>query len=221
MNKLKLTIVLKLLALISDPYQLPPVVKSNKAKLLGGDKSLFCRLDFGNQFNELRTQYRMNTQIGNLANDFAYEKRLFVGEIYNTINCSSELVQFDWESRIFSSKLIDSTLFLDTGYAYDRNIELIYNKSFTEHMAKLSSIGREITSARKVYVNLLEAVLVLHLILKLLKGRVAVEDIGVIASYRSQVECIKSMVKDRKQLQNLEINTVDQYQGRDKRVRIE
>lgn len=204
--------------LLLDPFQLPPVVKSNDAKLLGGDQSLFCWLDSDAHNIELRAQYRMNIQIANLANEFTYIDKLIVGEMKDTIDCSDELVQFSWEERIFSSNMKDSALFLDTGYAYDRNMDLMKNKVFSEHMSKISKIGHNVETGKKVYVNLLEAVFVLHMISKFLKCHITVQDIGVIATYRSQVDCIKSMAKNIKQFKNLEINTVDQYQGRDKQV---
>lgn len=186
--------------------------------MLGGDQSLFCWLDRDAQNNELKIQYRMNTQISNLANKFTYGTKLIVGKSKNASNCCDELAQFSWEKRIFSSKLMDSAIFLDTGNAFNVNMNLVQTKAFSEHMAKLSKIGHDIGSDSKIYINCLEAVLVVHLIAKFLKSHIRVQDVGVIATYRSQVDCIKSMVKNRKQFQNLEINTVDQYQGRDKQV---
>lgn len=160
----------------------------------------------------------MNLQIGNLVNAFTYMDKLIVGEIQDTIDSNDKVIEFSWEKRIFSSFIGDSALFLDTGYAYDKNMDLIKSKVFSEHMARMSKIGHDVESSRKVYVNLIEAALVLHLISKFSKCHIRVEDIGIIASYRSQVDCIKSLTKNRKQYQNLEINTVDQYQGRDKEV---
>lgn len=51
----------------------------------------------------------------------------------------------------------------------------------------------------------------------LLQYKVNNSEIGIIAPYRKQVELIESKLKELS-LHNIEINTVDQYQGRDKDV---
>lgn len=47
---------------------------------------------------------------------------------------------------------------------------------------------------------------------------VGADDIGVITPYQQQVRLLRETLKTVPQLTNVEVNTVDQYQGRDKSV---
>lgn len=189
--------------------------------MLGGDESLFCWLKQNTEICELNVQYRMNSSISNLANKYTYNGKLICGDLnnHNTIASCSELATYSWEDRIFSANIKDAALFLDTGDSYVKNMDLIKSNVFAKHISKMSKLGYKVESPEKVYVNLVEAVIVLHLVTKFFKCQLTAKNIGVIATYRSQVDCIKSMAKTVPEFYDLEINTVDQYQGRDKEVR--
>jgi DNA replication ATP-dependent helicase Dna2 len=53
----------KKFVLVGDPEQLPPVVKSSKAKAMGMDVSLFSHLTDEANTIPLTVQYRMNRDI--------------------------------------------------------------------------------------------------------------------------------------------------------------
>jgi DNA replication ATP-dependent helicase Dna2 len=67
----------------------------------------------------------------------------------------------------------------------------------------------------KLYVNYCEIAIVLHIVDLLIKSGVQGESIGIMAPYRDQVEALKKVFASHK---NVEVNTVDQYQGRDKKI---
>lgn len=192
---------------------------SNEAKSLGGDESLFCYLATLDQSLGLQIQYRMNAQIAYLANRFTYNNRMIFTIMYKKYeDYSKEVVQYDWESRIFKMVPLNAVLFIDTGPAYERNIHLMKNEMFSVHIAKMIKTGNNLNSSKKLYLNMLEAILVIHMVEKFLRCKIPINDIGVIVSYRSQADCLKILTKNKKQFENLEINTVDQYQGRDKEL---
>uniref|UniRef100_A0A336LBW7 CSON007841 protein n=2 Tax=Culicoides sonorensis TaxID=179676 RepID=A0A336LBW7_CULSO len=205
----------KTFILVGDPHQLPPVIKSHQAKALGGDESLFCQLAKQNKHAELKIQYRMNQRINDLVNAFSYHGKLLWGCVRPSIYFDTSLIQYEWETRIFSSSLENSVIFLDTGNSYEKNIELHENKMFSEYIR--SSKNDNIYSS-KSYLNLVETALVVHIVSKLIRNKIDLQDIGVIATYRSQADCIKNIMKSCHQYRELEVNTVDQFQGRDKEV---
>lgn len=137
-------------------------------------------------------------------------------------------INFKWIRDCLSTNLQDSVTLIDTGNTHAQ---------CSDNQSLLAS---ENASATK-YTNVCETALIVHIIVNLLKvslcfsifsevilmilclqGGVSVDKIGVIAPYRDQVFSMKSIVN--KHLQNIgeesqiEINTVDQYQGRDKDV---
>ena len=69
----------KKFVLVGDPEQLPPVVKSQVARDLGMDQSLFSHLQDDDNTIALSVQYRMNQCIQDLANFMTYEGQLECG----------------------------------------------------------------------------------------------------------------------------------------------
>ena len=67
--------------MIGDYKQLQPLVKSNEAKSLGMNKSLFENLclKYPNNRSALTKQYRMNETIMSLSNSLVYEGKLKLG----------------------------------------------------------------------------------------------------------------------------------------------
>ncbi len=62
--------------LVGDLEQLPPIVKSNTAREMGMNVSLFEWLDCKQGAVELVHQYRMNDEIMSLANELTYAGKL-------------------------------------------------------------------------------------------------------------------------------------------------
>uniref|UniRef100_A0A0B6ZZJ2 DNA replication ATP-dependent helicase/nuclease n=1 Tax=Arion vulgaris TaxID=1028688 RepID=A0A0B6ZZJ2_9EUPU len=185
--------------LVGDPKQLPPVVKSREARNLGLDESLFTRLENNGATYDLCLQYRMNRVIMELSNFLVYDGKLQYGNMAVAEQCckmdqSHILDAPTWMKDLLSSDLDKSIVFLDT--------QLI-------HAVEISS-GKGVT-------NEVEADLVMAILKAIVKGNVAGYDVGVISPYRSQVKLIKQKVHDC-DMTDVEVNTVDQYQGRDKSI---
>lgn len=163
----------------------------------------------------------MNTKINALANYFTYKQKLQCDS--SSINIDKCLVldpklkEFEWETAIFSSKMDDSTLFIDTGNSFQRNIEMYQVVKQTQLMSKKLFADISGTSKR-IYANIVEALLVTYITKKIHNSGIAKKDIGIIASYKSQVLLINRLLKRIDNLAVIEVNTVDQYQGRDKSV---
>lgn len=190
--------------LVGDPDQLPPIIKNKTAARLGADESLFARLDSDNNTVELLRQYRMNGRIMRLANEVTYRGRLAPGnrQVENATLIGVNLEQVlssceGWVRKALSRNLDDSVVVLDTGSAYSLSVESVNRKD-------------------QVYSNVWEAAVVLRLVQALAKAGVCGRNIGVIAPYNAQVSLLRRIL-DREVLE-VEVNTVDQYQGRDKDV---
>ncbi|XP_070169589.1 DNA replication ATP-dependent helicase/nuclease DNA2 [Polyergus mexicanus] len=188
--------------LVGDPDQLPPVIRNKKAARLGGDESLFIRLDSDNNTVNLSKQYRMNGRIMRLANDATYRGQLVSGnkQVENATLTGVNMEQYlssceRWISSTLSRNLDDSVVVLDTGSTYNLKVES----------------GNEINA--QVCSNVWEAAIILRLVQVLTEAGVSSRNVGIIAPYNAQINLLKKVI-DRE----VEVNTVDQYQGRDKDV---
>lgn len=195
--------------LVGDPDQLPPVLQSAEAIQLGGDRSLFLDLDNEqrNATAELTVQYRMNRTITKLANQFMYQNHLKCGneevERQCLANWDAKLVKEGRERKLFvkllSPHLDLAAVLVDTGPVEELN----------------DAIGKR--HKGKVNANHAEVAFILKTIATLQRMSMNLSGVGIIAPFRVQVEAIKTAL--RKQFgsdHQLEVNTVDQYQGRDK-----
>lgn len=191
--------------LVGDPQQLPPVIQSSQAKDIGMSESLFVRLDSMGATSCLTEQYRMNGQIMKLANCLMYEGQLKCANAelegktlelphFQELAASSDVA--DWVRIVLDPSVEHSVVFVDTcgGAPEERD-------------------------CAKMIINSRETACVLVLIKVLLKAGVCADDIGVITPYRAQVKNISNHVKKEVEMgHRVEVNTVDQYQGRDKSV---
>ncbi|XP_025208408.1 DNA replication ATP-dependent helicase/nuclease DNA2 isoform X2 [Melanaphis sacchari] len=181
----------KMFVLVGDPQQLPPLIKNKKAKELGMDVSMFERLDRPSVTAILPVQYRMNGPIAELANKYTYNGSLQCANNtvkYATLKLNKTKVDDDWCKDIVSSDLNKSVLLLDTGTV---------NSSSSD-------------------TNLIEINFIRKIVLLLIQGGLLAKSIGVIAPYRAQVALLKNEMASIHS--EIEVNTVDQYQGRDKEV---
>lgn len=180
--------------LVGDPQQLPPVVTSLKARQLGLDESLFSRLDGLGATVILDLQYRMNRAIVKLSNHLAYGGRLRCAnaDIANATLSLKNLQDIpQWMSRIISAEMSDAVLFVDTGVVPPLE---------------------EISSKNGRCTNIHELALLASVTKIWEKSGIETKDIGIIAPFRAQVNLI------RKALPSHDVNTVDQFQGRDKSI---
>ncbi|XP_017012986.2 DNA replication ATP-dependent helicase/nuclease DNA2 [Drosophila takahashii] len=213
--------------LVGDPEQLPPIVRSKEARQRGADETLFQRLDSPAATAVLSLQYRMNKTITRLANELTYG-----GEL----KCASEEVssarfQLElgnpaprWVQRALLTHLEQAVTLINTGDCQERCQEFV--QASQRLVATCSSIEQsygedreqENRSKKRVskYTNYCEAAVVMHLLRQLLKSGYEASGIGVIAPYRAQVELLKKLAARLDS--QLECNTVDQFQGRDKNL---
>ncbi|ETN68108.1 DNA replication helicase dna2 [Anopheles darlingi] len=237
--------------LVGDPEQLPPVVKSNEARAVGGDESLFHRLDQEGAYCILPTQYRMNRVLTKLANDFTYDGKLVCGNdvvANNTLKLPqlSTLRQMyeveRWLLKTISNQIDLSAVVLDTGYTGQLNDS--FQLSDDQHF----NLGHERNSKGFLNcINLAEVALTIYICGALLRAGVDSKSIGIMAPFRAQVDLIRhhmqgllqkhkstrlplsgavqSPIKPDKSMEahsldecDIEINTVDQFQGKDKKL---
>jgi len=190
--------------LVGDPDQLPPIIKNKMAVKLGADESLFVRLDNDNNTVNLFKQYRMNGRIMKLANDVTYGGKLVPGnrQVENAVLTGQDMERTlssceKWIGNALSRNLDDSVVILDTGSTYNLNV-----KSSDKHV-----------KSDQVYFNIWEAGIVSRLVEVLMKAGVHARNIGIIAPYNVQINLLKKIIDNE-----VEVNTVDQYQGRDKDI---
>ncbi|XP_052873343.1 DNA replication ATP-dependent helicase/nuclease DNA2 [Anopheles cruzii] len=231
--------------LVGDPEQLPPVVRSSEARALGGDESLFHRLDQEGAYCTLPSQYRMNRVLTKLANDFTYGGKLICGNdaVANAMLKLPDLQTLRqmytverWLLRTISNQIDLSAIMLDTG----STCQLNENYQFSE--SSNTTVRARKTAACN---NLSEVALTVYICTALLRAGVNSKSIGIMAPYRAQVELIRRHVRcllDKQKcwrprsgdqslhiadesMQTLsldecdiEVNTVDQFQGKDKKL---
>lgn len=195
---------------------------------LGADESLFARLDSTDGTVTLTHQYRMNRTIMKLANDLTYNGQLVCAN--DTVAAATfklkVCTQAKWIQRTLTPHIDQSAIFLNTGNVTEINTETVNKILMPNNNNSINggSGGGGLLSPTKmkntrIYTNYCEVAIILALIKELKTMGLASSMIGIIAPYALQVDLLKRMVA--KQFDNeIEVNTVDQYQGRDKEVKI-
>uniref|UniRef100_A0A8R1DLD3 DNA replication ATP-dependent helicase/nuclease DNA2 n=1 Tax=Caenorhabditis japonica TaxID=281687 RepID=A0A8R1DLD3_CAEJA len=190
--------------LVGDCKQLTPLVVSKKAKLEGAGVSTMEKLQNAHPKSivSLTSQYRMNKELAMLSSKMFYQNRLICG---NEAVARSSLdrtgdytVTGDVEehlSKALSGEISNSCVFLDT-----------QSVSRQEMRCEDAEDGGIINNG--------EAKVVVELCQRFIENGIKPHEIGVITVYRRQVENIRKMLKN----EALEVNTVDSYQGREKRI---
>ncbi|MGM0436775.1 MAG: IGHMBP2 family helicase [Bacillota bacterium] len=184
--------------LIGDHKQLPPTVLNQKAADAGLKKSLFERLYeiHGDElWSLLQIQYRMHDKIMNFSNHKFYSGRLV----------SDESVA-DHTLRDLGVESEKNRCFTDKALIPDKPIVFIDTSNMEAEERSLSSSNS--------YDNPVEAEIVLDLVDEAQKLGVDGEDIAVITPYKDQVDLLNHRCKSEK----IEINTVDGFQGREKEL---
>lgn len=176
---------------------------------LGMDESLFVRLSrvTPKASETLKLQYRMCGPVNALANKLTYGGELECGsevieqatlQLPSLNSIELEYADRPWLLSVIKPGLLHAVVFLDTSLLG----AIKANRSESEN-----------GESNKSPVNHLEADMAL-LIAKALQGSgLSYDQVGIIAPYQSQVQHLKKMAIE---MPDLEINTVDQYQGRDK-----
>lgn len=181
------------LILAGDHQQLPPTVLSNEAATAGLKESLMQRIverDGDQVFRRLKVQYRMNESIMRFSSEHFYDGDLIADASVKSHRLSDlpQTLSPDAES---DPMMNDCLLFVDTaGAEYDEQLE------------------PDGESKR----NPKEAGLVIQFVRQWLESGIQPEQIAVIAPYAAQVR----LLRNRLDVRDIEIDTVDGFQGREK-----
>lgn len=170
--------------LIGDEKQLPPTVLSKEAEEIGLSLSLFERLlgIYGEDLKKiLNIQYRMHKDIMRFSS-----KQFYRGKIIADESVKNKILKIDG----FSDKSI---------HFYDLNKNEIKEAIFKES---------------KSYYNEEEIYYISYLVGECLRNNILSEQIGVITPYKAQ----KVLLKKQLDRMKVEIDTIDSYQGREKDI---
>mmetsp|Transcript_12749 Transcript_12749/g.46633 ORF Transcript_12749/g.46633 Transcript_12749/m.46633 type:complete len:878 (+) Transcript_12749:157-2790(+) len=177
--------------LVGDPKQLPATILSNTAAEAGYNRSMFQRFqEAGYPVHMLRTQYRMHPKI-----------------------CTFP-----------SSEFYDGKLESDEGVVSETSRVWHEHASFGPFALYNICDSKESRSGASSWSNLAEAKFLLNLYLQLSSAYpqdVKSNTVGIISPYQGQVDLLKKLFKERLGsdiLRELDINTVDGFQGREKDV---
>lgn len=187
---------------------------------LGADESLFARLDSPEATIALTHQYRMNKTIMKLANDLTYHGALKCANdtVANATFKLKVCTKSKWIQRTLSPHIDQSVIFLNTGNVAEINAQTVDKILMPNNQNGLLLSPTKIKSTR-IYTNYCEVAIILALVKELKTMGLASKMIGIIAPYALQVDLLKQSVA--KHFDNeIEVNTVDQYQGRDKEVHL-
>lgn len=186
---------------------------------MGADESLFARLDSPEATVALTHQYRMNKTITKLANDLTYKGNLKCAndDVANATFKTKVITKTKWIQRTLSPHIDQSVIFLNTGNVSDINSKTV-DRIFGNANANIIQSPTKAKSTR-IYTNYCEAAIILAIVKELKKMGLDSNMIGIIAPYALQVDLLRKSVAQHFD-NNIEVNTVDQYQGRDKEVNI-
>jgi predicted DNA helicase len=175
-----------------DHKQLPPVVMNDLAAKKGYNISMFERLieDFGNKNSYmLNLQYRMNEKIAGFSSEMFYDGKLKT-------------------ARKNKNRILDVPRRIAKEYMYALNPSkpIVF---INVDRGKEKRIGR----GSSIY-NEEEAKYVIDYVNKFIEYGIDEGQIGVITPYKAQSEYIKERIFNA----NIEVDTVDSFQGRGKDV---
>lgn len=199
------------------------------SRKLGADESLFQRLDSSEATVVLSLQYRMNKTIVKLANNLTYKGTLKCANdtIASAIMTTTTKISSSekWIVKTLSTHIDQSVILLNTRNVFNRSEEFAKNlkHKFADPGEKIDENVDDKKVKARIYSNYCEAGVVLSLIDSLIQSGVPGSKIGVIATFTSQVNVLKKIIAKFEtaipdEQKGIEVNTVDQYQGRDKSI---
>ncbi|MFW6278958.1 MAG: IGHMBP2 family helicase [Bacillota bacterium] len=184
--------------LIGDHKQLPPTVLNEEAAEKGLKKSLFERMYelHGNEFwSLLQVQYRMHDKIMNFSNHKFYGGQLkSASSVQNHTLADLDVVP--QKKKCFTDKSLVPeypVVFLDT--------------------CEMEATERSLSGSYS-YDNRVEAEIVMDIVDNAVRLGLSPRQIAVITPYKDQVDYLNGLNK----MEELEINTVDGFQGREKEM---
>ncbi len=174
---------------VGDHKQLPPIFKCSVKDSVKYSAFTWLMEIYGERVLWLTTHYRSNSEIIGVASKYVYE-----GRIKPHISCYGKKLVLNKPVR---NKVLDP----------DKPIVFIHVKENPECIIKE---GRSVG-------NKCEAEVAMEIVESLVNHGVNPEDIGVITPYRLQALIISEKLRNRG-LYNVEVSTVDSFQGREKDV---
>ncbi|XP_049392982.1 uncharacterized protein LOC125857434 [Solanum stenotomum] len=177
--------------LTGDHLQLPPTIQSVEAEKKGLGKTLFERLAdlYGDEIMSMLTvQYRMHELIMNWSSGELYENKI---EAHSSV--ASHLL-YHLEDVKISPSTEKALLLIDTA-----GCDMEEKKD--EEDSTLNEGEAEVAIAHAK---------------RLVESGVGASDIGLIAPYAAQVVFLKTLKSNVDKLKEMEISTVDGFQGREK-----
>lgn len=195
---------LKKLVLAGDNLQLPPTIKldtnDDSKRIL--ERTMFDRLvsKYGEEFkNLLDVQYRMNEKIMRFSSDELYQGKLTADESV------MDILPFDLDNVEKNDITEVPLVWYDTqGGEYPERDSAEDNNS---------GKSKDIVSSKY---NEMECYVVSYHLETLLYAGLSESQIGIIAPYNSQISHLKSLISGKHP--EVEISTVDGFQGREKEV---
>lgn len=171
----------------------------------------------------------MNKTISKLANSLTYKGALKCandGVASATMSITQKATCNEkWILKSISTHIDQSVILLNTGNVFKRSEELANSleKPLTAATTNVANKSDPKTAKSRIYSNYCEAGVVLKLVESLIQSGVPGSRIGVIATFTSQVNVLKKLMDEfetgiLEDQRGIEVNTVDQYQGRDKSV---
>lgn len=177
--------------LAGDHLQLPPTVQSAEAEKKGLGKTLFERLAvlYGKTaMSMLTVQYRMNELIMNWSSKQLYGSKM---EAHSSV---SGHVLYEVENVKKTSSTESTLLLIDTA-----GCDMDEKKDDEDSTMNEGEAAVAISHAKR-----------------LVESGVNPSEIGIITPYSAQVICLKMLRGKESALKDLEISTVDGFQGREK-----
>ncbi|XP_039008396.1 DNA-binding protein SMUBP-2-like isoform X2 [Hibiscus syriacus] len=177
--------------LAGDHLQLPPTIQSVVAEKKGLGRTLFERLadQYGDEVMSLLTvQYRMHELIMNWSS-----KELYNSKVKAHSNVAAHML-FDLENVKKSSSTEPTLLLIDT-----TGCDMEEKKNEEESTLNEGEAEVSISHAKR-----------------LVQAGVPASDIGIITPYAAQVVLLKMLKSNEDKLKDMEISTVDGFQGREK-----
>jgi DNA replication ATP-dependent helicase Dna2 len=200
--------------LVGDHFQLPPLVQNREALEGGLDISLFKQLSerFPDAVATLGRQYRMCEDIMSLSNELVYGGKLKCG------NDSVAKRTLDLPNPSGLDMFHQQELGCDAagpGCFLNRLTDPQHKVVFANIDAVGPAALETLTSGKNI-TNTIEAALTAQTVSSLLARGVPGREIGVITLYRSQLALLKQLFKVAGISPEVEIDSADRFQGRDK-----
>ncbi|XP_039066578.1 DNA-binding protein SMUBP-2-like isoform X2 [Hibiscus syriacus] len=177
--------------LAGDHLQLPPTIQSVEAERKGLGRTLFERLadQYGDEVMSMLTvQYRMHELIMNWSSKELYNSKV---KAHSSVAAHT---LFDLENVKKSSSTEPTLLLVDT-----TGCDMEEKKDEEESTLNEGEAEVSISHAKR-----------------LVQAGVLASDIGIITPYAAQVVLLKMLRSNEDKLKNMEISTVDGFQGREK-----